>query len=65
MKGCIVDRCQLYVYRALIYYIESDKPDKERANGGIGKMIIATLLHAVQNVLIAHPFPMNVKDVRR
>ncbi|MFR7981157.1 MAG: helix-hairpin-helix domain-containing protein [Bacteroides thetaiotaomicron] len=31
MKGCIVDRCQLYVYRALIYYIESDKPDKEKS----------------------------------
>ena len=31
MKGCTVDRCQLYVYRALTYYIDSDNPNKEKS----------------------------------
>ena len=27
LRGCTIDRCQLYLYRALEYYINTEKPD--------------------------------------
>ena len=29
-QGCSIDRCQLYLYRALEYYINSENPDIEK-----------------------------------
>lgn len=30
LRGCSIDRCQLYLYRALEYYINSENPDIEK-----------------------------------
>ncbi len=30
MKGVPVDRCQLYLYRAVLYYLNTENPDKEK-----------------------------------
>jgi len=30
MKGCIIDRCQLYVYRCACYYASTTTPDPEK-----------------------------------
>lgn len=30
LRGCSIDRCQLYLYRALEYYINSEDPDIEK-----------------------------------
>lgn len=30
LRGCTIDRCQLYLYRALEYYINTAKPDMEK-----------------------------------
>ena len=30
LKGCHVDRCQLYVYRCACYYAKTQKPDPEK-----------------------------------
>ena len=30
MKNCIVDRCQLYVYRLAVYFAETEEPDVEK-----------------------------------
>ena len=30
LRGCSIDRCQLYLYRALEYYINSETPDIEK-----------------------------------
>lgn len=31
LRGCIIDRCQLYLYRALEYYINTENPDKDKS----------------------------------
>lgn len=43
LRGCTIDRCQLYLYRALEYFVHTENPDREKCNGGIGKMIILSL----------------------
>lgn len=30
LKGCLVDRCQLYVYRLAVYFAETPEPDPEK-----------------------------------
>lgn len=30
LKSCTVDRCQLYLYRALEYYLNTKTPDKNK-----------------------------------
>lgn len=50
LRGCSIDRCQLYLYRALEYYINSENPDIKSVNGGIGRMIIFILRHVEQDV---------------
>ena len=30
MKGCKIDRCQLYVYRCAVYFAETPNPDPEK-----------------------------------
>ncbi len=30
LRGCTVDRCQLYLYRALEYFVNTENPDRER-----------------------------------
>ena len=30
LRGCSIDRCQLYLYRALEYYINSENPDMDK-----------------------------------
>lgn len=62
MRGCIVDRCQLYLYRALEYYLNTDNPTRKNANGGIGRTIFTNLRLAVRGALNAPPFRVNAKD---
>lgn len=30
LRGCQIDRCQLYVYRCAVYFAETDQPDPEK-----------------------------------
>lgn len=30
MKGCQIDRCQLYVYRCAVYFASEEQPDPEK-----------------------------------
>ena len=30
MRGCTIDRCQLYLYRALEYFVNTENPDREK-----------------------------------
>ena len=30
LRGCAIDRCQLYLYRALVYYVNTENPDTEK-----------------------------------
>jgi len=30
IKGCAIDRCQLYTYRLVVYYAENEKHDLEK-----------------------------------
>ena len=30
MKGCKIDRCQLYVYRCAVYYASENNPEPEK-----------------------------------
>lgn len=50
LLGYTIDRCQLYLYRALEYYINTENRIPINVNGGTGKMNISILPHAVQNV---------------
>ena len=65
LRGCTIDRCQLYLYRALEYFVHTDDPDRENVNGGIGKMIIFIPLRVEQGVWIVRHSPRNAKDAER
>ena len=43
LRGQTIDRCQLYLYRAVVYWVNTPSPDPERANGGIGRTNISSL----------------------
>lgn len=30
LRGCTIDRCQLYLYRALEYFVHTDNPNREK-----------------------------------
>lgn len=30
LKGCVVDRCQLYLYRAVSYFVNAKEPDEKK-----------------------------------
>lgn len=30
LRGCTIDRCQLYLYRALEYFVHTENPDREK-----------------------------------
>ncbi|WP_239465362.1 helix-hairpin-helix domain-containing protein [Bacteroides mediterraneensis] len=30
LRGCMIDRCQLYLYRALEYFVHTENPDREK-----------------------------------
>ena len=30
LRGCTIDRCQLYLYRALEYFVHTENPDSEK-----------------------------------
>lgn len=38
LRGCLIDRCQLYLYRAVEYFVNAEIPTPTNANGGCGKM---------------------------
>lgn len=63
LRGCTIDRCQLYLYRALEYFGKIRMA--RNANGGIGKMIIFILLRVEQGVWIVCHFQRNAKDAER
>lgn len=50
LRGCTLDRCQLYLYRAVEYFVNTEHPDPMKCNGGSGKMTLSSLLPAVQFV---------------
>lgn len=37
LKGSPVDRCQLYLYRAVEYFVNTENPDPAKCNGGFGR----------------------------
>lgn len=37
LKGQVIDRCQLYVYRAVCYWVNTEKPDPEKAKWWLWK----------------------------
>lgn len=65
LRGCTIDRCQLYLYRALEYFVHTETRMARNANGGIGKMIIFILLRVEQGVWIVRHFQRNAKDAER
>lgn len=50
LRGCTIDRCQLYLYRAVSYFVNTEHPDRSKCNGGCGKMRWPTLRPVVRYV---------------
>lgn len=65
MKGCTVDRCQLYVYRALTYYIDSDNPNKEKSKWWYWKDDYYTPSPCGAKCIDCLSFQTNARDVRK
>ena len=48
LRGCQIDRCQLYLYRAVVYFVNTENPDPAKckrtpsANRPIGPIYAAT-----------------------
>ena len=37
LRGCTIDRCQLYLYRAVEYFVNSPAPDPQKCKWWYGK----------------------------
>lgn len=62
LRGCIVDRCQLYLYRAVEYFVNTPKPNLHNAVGGYGRTILPCPHHAERSAYVAKCSQQNVVD---
>ena len=60
LRGCTLDRCQLYLYRAVEYFVNTENPI-----GGIGKTNMSRCRLAGLSAWSAVCFPCNAPDVGR
>lgn len=37
LRGCAIDRCQLYLYRAVVYFVNTDNPDPAKCKWWLWK----------------------------
>ena len=37
LRGCRIDRCQLYLYRAVVYFVNTENPDPAKSRWGLWK----------------------------
>lgn len=37
LRGCVIDRCQLYLYRAVAYFVNTDNPDPAKCKWWLWK----------------------------
>lgn len=37
MRGCQIDRCQLYLYRAVVYFVNTENPDPAKCKWWLWK----------------------------
>lgn len=65
LRGCTIDRCQLYLYRALEYFVHTETRIERNVNGGIGKMIIFIPLRVELGVWTVRHSQRNAMDAER
>lgn len=65
LRGALVDRCQLYLYRAVEYFVNNPDPDPENSNGGIGKTNLCSHPPAAPYASNANCILTNARDVQK
>lgn len=65
LRGCTIDRCQLYLYRALEYFVHTETRIERNVSGGIGKMIIFIPLRVELGVWTVRHSQRNAMDAER
>lgn len=62
LRGCTLDRCQLYLYRAVEYFVNTGNPDPMKCKWCSGKMTLLSLLPAVRFAWSVLLFRWNAAD---
>ena len=63
--GYTVDRCQLYLYRAVEYFVNTERPDPDKCKWWFWRMNTSKWHLAEQSAQSADCFPQPAKDVDR